>query len=108
MGVADAKTGQLGTREVTLSADEGIRPDTTLEGVSKIRTAMPGGVVTAGNASQFSDGASAAVVMNGKVAAARACSRWVCSAVSRWPAASRMKWGSARCSPCPSCSGRRA
>ncbi len=71
MGVADAKTGQLGTREVTLSADEGIRPDTTLEGVSKIRTAMPGGVVTAGNASQFSDGASAAVVMNGKVAAAR-------------------------------------
>ncbi|MEQ6350951.1 acetyl-CoA C-acyltransferase [Ralstonia pseudosolanacearum] len=71
MGVAEAKTGQLGTREVTLSADEGIRPDTTLEGVSKIRTAMPGGVVTAGNASQFSDGASAAVVMNGKVAAAR-------------------------------------
>ncbi|XHO04681.1 3-ketoacyl-CoA thiolase [Ralstonia syzygii] len=71
MGVADAKTGQLGTREVTLSADEGIRSDTTLEGVSKIRTAMPGGVITAGNASQFSDGASAAVVMNGKVAAAR-------------------------------------
>ncbi|WP_197337397.1 acetyl-CoA C-acyltransferase [Ralstonia solanacearum] len=71
MGVADARTGQLGTREVTLSADEGIRPDTTLEGVSKIRTAMPGGVITAGNASQFSDGASAAVVMSGKVAAAR-------------------------------------
>ncbi|CAH0445193.1 3-ketoacyl-CoA thiolase [Ralstonia syzygii subsp. syzygii] len=71
MGVADAKTGQLGTREVTLSADEGIRSDTTLEGVSKIRTAMPGGVITAGNASQFSDGASAVVVMNGKVAAAR-------------------------------------
>lgn len=71
MGVADARTGQLGTREVTLSADEGIRPDTTLEGVSKIRTAMPGGVITAGNASQFSDGASAAVVMSGKLAAAR-------------------------------------
>jgi len=71
MGVADAKTGQLMTREVTISADEGIRADTTLEGVSKIRTAMPGGVVTAGNASQFSDGASAAVVMNGKVAAAK-------------------------------------
>ncbi|WP_124982987.1 acetyl-CoA C-acyltransferase [Ralstonia solanacearum] len=71
MGVADARTGQLGTREVTLSADEGIRPDTTLEGVSKIRTAMPGGVITAGNASQFSDDASAAVVMSGKVAAAR-------------------------------------
>ncbi|CAJ0783731.1 acetyl-CoA C-acyltransferase [Ralstonia thomasii] len=71
MGVADAKTGQLMTREVTISADEGIRADTTLEGVSKIRMAMPGGVITAGNASQFSDGASAAVVMNGKVAAAK-------------------------------------
>jgi acetyl-CoA C-acetyltransferase len=71
MGVADAKTGQLMTREVTISADEGIRPDTTLEGVVKIRSAVPGGVVTAGNASQFSDGASAAVVMNGKVAAAK-------------------------------------
>jgi len=71
MGVADAKTGQLMTREVTISADEGIRPDTTLEGVAKIRPAMPGGVITAGNASQFSDGASAAVVMNGKVAAAK-------------------------------------
>ena len=71
MGVADAKTGQLMTREATISADEGIRADTTLEGVSKIRTAMPGGVITAGNASQFSDGASAAVVMNGKVAAAK-------------------------------------
>ncbi|KMW47814.1 acetyl-CoA C-acyltransferase [Ralstonia insidiosa] len=71
MGVADAKTGQLMTREVTISADEGIRPDTTLEGVAKIRSAVPGGVITAGNASQFSDGASAAVVMNGKVAAAK-------------------------------------
>jgi acetyl-CoA C-acetyltransferase len=71
MGVADAKTGQLMTREVTISADEGIRLDTTLEGVAKIRSAMPGGVITAGNASQFSDGASAAVVMNAKVAAAK-------------------------------------
>ena len=71
MGVADAKTGQLMTREVTIAADEGIRPDTTLEGVAKIRSAVPGGVVTAGNASQFSDGAAAAVVMNGKVAAAK-------------------------------------
>ena len=67
-GVADKATGQLVTKEVTIAADEGIRADTTLEGVSKIRTAMPGGVVTAGNASQFSDGASACVVMNAKVA----------------------------------------
>ncbi|KQV82398.1 acetyl-CoA acetyltransferase [Massilia sp. Root351] len=71
MGVADKATGMLVSREVTISADEGIRADTTLEGVSKIRTAMPGGVVTAGNASQFSDGASVAIVMNSKVAEAK-------------------------------------
>ncbi|MGB6056189.1 MAG: acetyl-CoA C-acyltransferase [Burkholderiaceae bacterium] len=71
MGVADKATGMLTTREVTISADEGIRADTTLEGVSKIRTAVPGGVITAGNASQFSDGASVAVVMSDKVAQAK-------------------------------------
>lgn len=70
-GVADKATGQLVTREVTIDADEGIRPDTTYEGVSKIRSALPGGVIAAGNASQFSDGASAAVVMNARVAAAK-------------------------------------
>ncbi|RZI42804.1 acetyl-CoA C-acyltransferase [Herbaspirillum sp. HC18] len=68
MGVADKESGMLLTKEVTISADEGIRGDTTLEGVSKIRTAIPGGVITAGNASQFSDGASVAIVMNSKVA----------------------------------------
>lgn len=71
MGVADKATGALGTREVTVSQDEGIRPDTTLEGVSKIRSAVDGGVVTAGNASQFSDGASACVLMDGKLAEQR-------------------------------------
>jgi acetyl-CoA C-acetyltransferase len=68
MGVADKDSGMLISREVTISADEGIRADTTLEGVSKIRTALPGGVITAGNASQFSDGASVAIVMNSKLA----------------------------------------
>jgi acetyl-CoA C-acetyltransferase len=67
-GIADKATGRLYTQEVTVSADEGIRPDTTLEGVSKIRSAVPGGVITAGNASQFSDGAAACVVMNADVA----------------------------------------
>src|SRR5581483_10201967 len=67
-GVVDKASGRLYTKEVTVSSDEGIRADTTLEGVSKIRTAMPGGVITAGNASQFSDGASACVVMNAKLA----------------------------------------
>ncbi|KVT89945.1 acetyl-CoA acetyltransferase [Burkholderia territorii] len=67
-GIADKATGRLFTQEVTVSADEGIRPDTTLDGVSKIRSAVPGGVITAGNASQFSDGASACVMMNADVA----------------------------------------
>jgi acetyl-CoA C-acetyltransferase len=61
-GYADAASSRLATREVTLDSDEGIRADTTYEGVSKIRPALRGGVISAGNASQFSDGASAAVV----------------------------------------------
>jgi len=71
MGVADTDTKMLSTKEVTVSEDEGIRADTNLEGVSKIRSALPGGVITAGNASQFSDGASAAVVMDAKLAEKR-------------------------------------
>jgi acetyl-CoA C-acetyltransferase len=71
MGVADKASGMLMTREVTIDADEGIRGDTTIEGVSKIRTAVPGGVVSAGNASQFSDGASVAIVMSSKLAEQR-------------------------------------
>ncbi len=71
MGVADKESGMLLTREVTISADEGIRADTTLEAVSKIRTAVPGGVISAGNASQFSDGASVAVLMSSRVAEVR-------------------------------------
>jgi acetyl-CoA C-acetyltransferase len=71
MGVADTDTKMLSTKEVTISEDEGIRADTNIEGVSKIRSALPGGVITAGNASQFSDGASAAVVMDSKLAEKR-------------------------------------
>jgi acetyl-CoA C-acetyltransferase len=71
MGVADPAAGTLGTREVTIDRDEGIRADTTLEAVSKIRPALPGGVITAGNASQFSDGSSATVVMSAKRAEQR-------------------------------------
>ncbi|WP_153100323.1 acetyl-CoA C-acyltransferase [Paraburkholderia hayleyella] len=63
-GIADQASRRLFTREVTLSADEGIRAGTTFEGVAKIRPALPGGVIAAGNASQFSDGASACVVMS--------------------------------------------
>ncbi len=71
MAVADKESGRLFTKEVTLDSDEGIRPDTTYEGVAKIKPAIPGGVVAAGNASQFSDGASACVVMDGALAAKR-------------------------------------
>jgi acetyl-CoA C-acetyltransferase len=62
-GVVDPVMG-LRTKEVTISSDEGIRPGTTFEAVSGIRPALPGGVIAAGNASQFSDGAGACVLMN--------------------------------------------
>ena len=71
MAVTDKATGAIRRQQVTIAADEGIRPDTTLEAVARIRSAMPGGVVTAGNASQFSDGSSACVLMNGKLAEQR-------------------------------------
>jgi acetyl-CoA C-acetyltransferase len=67
-GVADKVMG-LRTKEVTVSADEGLRPGTTYEAVSKIRPALPGGVIAAGNASQFSDGAGACVVVSEDYAA---------------------------------------
>jgi acetyl-CoA C-acetyltransferase len=66
MAVADKEAGTIGLKHVTLSADEGIRGDTTYEGVAKIRPALPGGVIAAGNASQFSDGASMCIVMDAK------------------------------------------
>jgi acetyl-CoA C-acetyltransferase len=71
MGVADKATGRLGMKEVTLEADEGIRADTTLEAVARIKPVFPGGTIAAGNASQFSDGASACVVMDAKLAERR-------------------------------------
>src|SRR5206468_2863982 len=71
MKVVDKASGAASIQEVTVSQDEGIRADTTYEGVSKIRPAIEGGVIAAGNASQFSDGASACIVMDAKAAAAR-------------------------------------
>ena len=62
-GVADAVLG-LRSKEVTVSQDEGLRPGTTYEGIVGVRPAVPGGVVTAGNASQFSDGAGACVLVS--------------------------------------------
>ncbi|MGM9489865.1 acetyl-CoA C-acyltransferase [Ideonella sp. YS5] len=62
-GVADKVMG-LRSKEVTVSVDEGLREGTTYESIKDIRTAVPGGVVTAGNASQYSDGAGACAVVS--------------------------------------------
>jgi acetyl-CoA C-acetyltransferase len=71
MKVVDKETGGETIKEVTAAQDEGIRADTTYEGVSQIKPAIEGGAIAAGNASQFSDGASACVVMSDKEAAKR-------------------------------------
>jgi acetyl-CoA C-acetyltransferase len=71
MKVVDKTTSAETMREVTVAEDEGIRADTTYQGVSQIKPAIEGGCIAAGNASQFSDGASAAVVMSAKEAAKR-------------------------------------
>jgi acetyl-CoA C-acetyltransferase len=71
MKVVDKNTGQETMREVTAAEDEGIRPDTTYQGVSQIKPAVEGGVIAAGNASQFSDGAAASVVMSEREASRR-------------------------------------
>ena len=71
MKVIDKNTSVETMKEVTAAQDEGIRPDTNYEGVSQIKPAIEGGVIAAGNASQFSDGASACVVMSDKEAAKR-------------------------------------
>jgi acetyl-CoA C-acetyltransferase len=74
MKVVDKATGAESQKEVTVAQDEGIRADTTYEGVAKIKPAIEGGVIAAGNASQFSDGAGVCIVMNEKTAAARGLS----------------------------------
>jgi acetyl-CoA C-acetyltransferase len=69
-GVVD-KTMGLITKQVTVSKDEGIREGTTVEALSNLKSAMPGGLISAGNASQFSDGAGACVVMSETLASQR-------------------------------------
>jgi len=71
MGVMDKETREISFHEVTLEKDEGNRPDTSAEGLAGLKTVVDGGVITAGNASQLSDGASAAVVMEAKLAEKR-------------------------------------
>ena len=69
-GVADPVMG-LRSKEVTISVDEGLRYGTTVEGIAGIKPALPGGLIAAGNASQFSDGAGACVVMSETLAQQR-------------------------------------
>jgi acetyl-CoA acetyltransferase family protein len=70
MGVADKATGEISMKEVTLSKDEGPRPETTAEGLASLKAVRGDGfTITAGNASQLSDGASATVIMSDKLAA---------------------------------------
>jgi acetyl-CoA C-acetyltransferase len=72
MMVKDKETGAVSMREITLTKDEGNRADTTLEGLQSLQPVVgPEGMITAGNASQLSDGASACVIMEAGIAAAR-------------------------------------
>jgi len=69
MGVMNKETKEISYQDITLSKDQGNRPTTTLDGLSGLRTVIEGGVITAGNASQLSDGASACVLMEGSLVA---------------------------------------
>ncbi len=71
MAGVDKTTSALYSKQVTVDRDEGLREGTTVEAIAKIKSATPGGTVAAGNASQFSDGAGACVVMSGTEAARR-------------------------------------
>lgn len=72
MLVKDKATGDISEKEVTLAKDEGNRPETNLEGLSGLKPVMgPDAFITAGNASQLSDGASASVIMEAKLAEKR-------------------------------------
>ncbi|WP_137890582.1 acetyl-CoA C-acyltransferase [Ramlibacter sp. 2FC] len=74
MAVTDKVTGEVNCKEVTLAHDEGNRPDTTIEGLRGLKPVIEGGVITAGNASQLSDGASASVLMERALAEKRGLS----------------------------------
>ena len=71
MVITDKATKEISHQKVTLAKDEGNRPDTSAEGLAALKTVVEGGVITAGNASQLSDGASACVVVEAELAAER-------------------------------------
>jgi acetyl-CoA C-acetyltransferase/acetyl-CoA acyltransferase len=71
MGVANKETGEITMHAVPLTKDEGNRPSTTLENLQALKPVIEGGIITAGNASQLSDGSAAVVIMEAAVAAAK-------------------------------------
>ena len=71
MNVKDKESGEVSQHEVTIAKDEGNRPGTTLEGLASLNPVIPDGFITAGNASQLSDGSSACVVMEAALAEKR-------------------------------------
>ena len=71
MAVTDKATKEVTHQQITLAKDEGNRPETTYEGLASLKPVIEGGVITAGNASQLSDGASACVLMEGTLAQRR-------------------------------------
>ena len=107
----DKEGNETGRKDVTLTADEGVRADTTAEGLSGLRPVFKDGLVvkegqhiTAGNASQLSDGASAQLVMDLETAQKEGLPiLGVYRGFPRLRVASRTKWAWARSSPSPSC-----
>ena len=71
MGVVDKESGEISMKEITLEKDEGNRPGTTLESLAGLKPVLEGGIVTAGNASQLSDGSAALVMMEAREAERR-------------------------------------
>jgi acetyl-CoA C-acetyltransferase/acetyl-CoA acyltransferase len=69
MGVQSKETGEISMHDVTITKDEGNRPDTKIEGLNSLKPVIEGGIITAGNASQLSDGSAAVVLMEAAVAA---------------------------------------
>ena len=110
MRVDNRETGETSYVSVTLDKDEGNRPSTTLAGLAALKpvfrdgqTVKEGRFITAGNASQLSDGAAASVLMEAKRPSAVGCTRSAPIAGSRLRAAHRTRWGSVRSSRYPSC-----
>ena len=110
MNVVNKETKEVTYKEVTLTKDEGNRADTTLEGLQSLKPVLgPDGTITAGNASQLSDGSSASVLMEEKLASQRGltAARPLCRHGGR-RAPSPTRWASARSSRSPSCSSASA